>query len=145
MEEFINDNTIIKDDIYNMFKDSFTCFLCKNILIDPIICMKCQIDFCNKCIENWIKNENKCPKGCVEPNYQKSLLKNELLSKLKFKCTKCGAHILYQEVKKHHDECKGSENIQTSEIRNVRRLSMEEVDELGQNKNDITYIKSKKK
>ena len=156
MEDYINDDNIIKDDIYNMFKATITCFLCEKILINPMMCMNCQKDFCKKCIDNWVQNNDKCPKGCDNPNYQKSLLKNDLLSKLKFKCKKCGGQVLYEEVKKHYEECKGSESIQTpetsetsevsesSETKKLKKLTPEDVDKLKQKGNEVEYFKSKK-
>ena len=75
MEELINDKTIIKNELYNVFKDSITCPLCLNILINPVMCLHCQNAFCKKCIDNWSKNSQKCPKRCDNPNIKKVLAK----------------------------------------------------------------------
>ena len=74
MEEYINDKTIIKNEIYNAFKDFIKCPLCSGILINPVMCMKCQTAFCRQCVDDWsLKNPTKCLKGCLETNYEKCL------------------------------------------------------------------------
>ena len=105
MEELINDNTIIKNDLYNMFKSSIECSLCLNILINPVMCLNCQNAFCKKCIDNWSKNSEKCPNRCDNPNYQKCIGKNDILSKLLFKCKGCDNPIEYDNVRKHYSTC----------------------------------------
>ena len=89
MEEYINDKTIMKNAIYDTFKDLITCSLCSRILINPVMCMKCQAAFCKKCIDNWSQSNSKCPKGCNEPNYDIGKVQKDMLSKLEFKCQKC--------------------------------------------------------
>ena len=86
MDELINEDQIVQKDLYNILKDSITCPLCFGIYINPVMCMKCQNTYCKKCAEDWGKRDNKCPNRCENPNYQESIGKNEILSKLKFKC-----------------------------------------------------------
>ena len=105
IREYINDETIIKNDFYNSFQDSITCPLCLCILIDPVMCMKCQNVYCKKCADDWAKKDSKCPNRCQEPQYTKSLLKDEILSKLNFKCKKCKQTISYKKCKNHKNIC----------------------------------------
>ena len=105
MEEYINKNTIIENEIYIAFKESVTCPLCLNILINPVMCMNCQKNFCKRCIDSYSQKNSKCPNECSEPKYQISLGKNEILSKLKFKCKKCETQFQYDEAQKHNDCC----------------------------------------
>ena len=105
MEKYINDDTIIKNDLYLTFQESVVCPICSNILINPHMCMNCQNVYCKKCIDDWSKKDNKCPNRCENPNYKKSLEKNNILSKLKFECKKCKKEILYDDMKKHVDSC----------------------------------------
>ena len=56
MDEVINTNTIIEDEIYTTFKDSVICPICKSILVEPQLCLKCQNNFCKKCIDKWSEN-----------------------------------------------------------------------------------------
>ena len=65
--------------------------------------MKCQKAFCKKCVDDWSKKDDKCPNRCVNPNYQKSIGKNDILSKLKFKCHKCNNIVYYNNMQKHID------------------------------------------
>ena len=69
------------------------------IIIKPQMCMKYQNVYCKKCIEDLSKRNNKCPNRCNNPNYQRSLEKAKILSKLKFKCQKCGNQFSYDELK----------------------------------------------
>ena len=41
MENFINEKTIIENEIYDAFKDDIFCPICSKILIEPEMCMKC--------------------------------------------------------------------------------------------------------
>ena len=141
MENYINENTIIKDELYNAFKESVTCPLCLSILINPVMCMKCQNVFCQKCVGDWSKKDEKCPNRCTEPNYQRCLGKNEILSKLKFKCESCKMILEYNDAKIHKDKCCGG-FIDSYEIMDkpfdsitptklpLQKLSKEEIDNL---------------
>ena len=105
MEDYINEDNIINDDIYKKLKDSITCPLCINIFINPLICLKCQNVYCKKCIDDWNTRDNKCPNRCTEKKKKKSILANQLLSSLNFKCPICGKTIGYDDMQKHHDIC----------------------------------------
>ena len=115
MEDYINDYTFIEDDYYQMFKDSIECPLCLGILINPVMCMNCQNVYCKKCVDSWSKKDDKCPNRCTNPNYQRSLSKNEILSKLKFQCNGCKKEIQYENVENHKNIC-CSELLDTYEI-----------------------------
>jgi hypothetical protein len=158
MEEYINEDTIIEDEIYNIFKDTVTCPLCLGILLNPVICMKCQNVFCKKCADDWSKKDSKCPNRCVEPNYQISVGKNDILSKLKFKCKKCSNTVYYDDMKKHIDSnCKeniakekktnDNNNDSTTEQREskLQKIGIEEVAQLKKEGKDLTYITGKNK
>ena len=155
MENYINENTIIKDDLYNAFKESVTCPLCLSILINPVMCMKCQNVFCKRCINDWTKKDEKCPNRCTEPNYQRCLGKNEILSKLKFKCETCGNNYNYEEAQKHlnscypgqikEDEIKIENNEKTTNEPKFEKISRDEIEKLKRQGNDVTYITGKKK
>ena len=75
METYINEETIVKNEIYDAFKDDINCPICRDILIEPQMCMNCQNVYCRKCIEEWSKRNNKCPNRCDNPNYKRSLEK----------------------------------------------------------------------
>ena len=115
MEKYINDNTIVKNDLYSVFQDLISCPICSNILINPLMCMNCQNVYCKKCIDEWSKKDNKCPNRCENPNFKKSIEKNNILSKLKFKCNKCEKEILYDDVQKHADKCDPNNEQDTQE------------------------------
>ena len=157
MENYINENTIIKDELYNAFKESVTCPLCLSILINPVMCMKCQNVFCKKCVGDWSKKDEKCPNRCTEPNYQRCLGKNEILSKLKFKCETCGNNYKYEEAQKHLNSCyPGQINEEENKIENnnnkltktepkFEKISRDEIERLKKQGNDVTYITGKRK
>ena len=156
MEGYINNDTLIEDDILKLFKDSVTCPLCKSILINPLMCLKCQNVFCKKCIDNWNEQNKNCPNKCDSPTYQNCVGKNDILSKLKFSCVGYGKEILYNDAEKHHESCcpgKTSSNLkEKKEIKkikkinrkppNIKRIKPEEVEALKQKGKDINYITS---
>ena len=150
MEEYINNDTLVENEITQLLKSSIICPLCNNILINPLMCMSCQKTYCKKCIDNSSDNNIKCPNNCENPNYQKSIGKNEILSKLKFICVGCKKEIGYDEAQKHHDSCcpdKTSKNMdsnKTPDKPKIRKLQSEEVDKLKKKGKEITYMTGKK-
>ena len=105
MEEYINEQTIVKDNIYDMFSDSIQCQICKVIMISPLICLKCQNRFCKKCMEQLKESEYKCPGKCEDPNITEVTEKNNYIKKFKFKCIKgCGKILKYEEIEFHYIE-----------------------------------------
>ena len=146
MEKYININNIIENDIFKLFKDSVTCPLCHNILINPIMCMKCDGTFCKKCIDDWEKKNLKCPNNCNEPNYQQNSIKNDILYKLKFKCEECEEEIYYNEMKNHIDKCTHKKDLSQIYIKNnrgMKRLNPNEVEILKKKGNKIIFITRK--
>ena len=53
MEEYVNENTIIKDDVYEKFRDAITCSICQHLMIYPVMCMNCMNIYCKKCGGNF--------------------------------------------------------------------------------------------
>ena len=164
MEEYINDKTIMKNTIYIAFKNLITCSLCSSILINPVMCMKCQTAFCKKCADNWSQNNSKCPKGCPEPNYDIGKTQKEMLSKLEFKCQKCENEFLYDEAEKHIKSCKPKEPTSTptpisanknsnpsnpngniTPQKKIEKLSLDQMIEIQNQGIDLSYITSKNK
>ena len=169
MEEYINNNTIVKDAVYNAFKGAIICPLCSNVLIDPIMCTKCQKVYCQRCINEWSKKEKKCPNNCDELKIQKCIGKNDILFKLNFKCEACGKNFNYEEAIKHLKKCypdkkfpeekieengkeNGIENIIENKIVNqnknqtkFEKLSEEETNKMKNELKDAINITSKKK
>ena len=111
------------------------------------MCLNCQNVFCKKCTQNWLIKNLNCPNGCNNPNYQRSLGKNDILSKLKFKCTRCGNEILYDKVKKHYDSCVSNKKKveQINQVSKIEKISNEEMEKLKKKGDIITNIISKEK
>ena len=152
MDDSISEDTVVEDAIYSVFKDSVICPICSNILINPVMCMNCQNAYCQKCIDGWSKKDNKCPNRCENPNYKRSIEKINILSKLKFKCQKCGEEILYDNVKNHTESCNPSNNSEKSNnntgnnnvrTKRLKKLTKKELDTMKQ-KEKLARITSKK-
>jgi len=98
--------------------NSFDCYICKNILIDPYFCSKCKIKFCINCLDIFnYENGYKCPnKKCgVYENFNcfhDDNLENELLKKNNLKCNKCNVIFKNYESYKNHKcyKCSFCEN-----------------------------------
>ena len=148
MEAYVNNKTLIEKYITKFFKSSVICPLCENILINPIMCKYCLKLYCKKCIDNPINEDKKC--SCDNPNYQKAIGKNEILSHLKFICVGCGEGIPYDEAQKHHGFCcpfKTIENTNFQKTKNekiFKKLKSEEVEILRKKGYEISRMTSKK-
>ena len=104
MEQYINEDTIIKNDKYESFKENIICPICKCLMIEPLICLGCQNNYCKNCIESWKKKGVSCPNKCEDPIFKNVIGKNRLISKFKFKCIKgCGAEIPFDDINTHYN------------------------------------------
>ena len=150
MESYVNKDTIITNQIYEMFESSVICSLCKNIYIKPVMCIKCQNVYCQRCIDNWNKNEKKCPNNCEVPEYNNCIAKNEILSKLKFTCVGCNKEIDYNNAENHHELCcpgkTSSDMIKTQITKSkFKKLTADEINELKNKGEEMIYITGMKK
>ena len=149
-DEYINDDCLIKDENYLTFKPLIICNICNQILKNPMMCVKCQSNFCKTCIEKWSENYAKCPKNCENPNYKKNNDKIALLSLLKFKCKNCKSEVKYNDVQSHLNEgCSKNENEnKLSKIiykkKKLKKLSNDEIKNLKNNNKQINHLTSKK-
>ena len=147
MEAYVNNKTLVEDDISKALKLLVTCSLCNNILINPVMCMGCQKVYCKKCIDNSINIDRKCK--CENKDYPKCIGKNEILSKLKFICVGCQEEISYEEAEKHHDSCcpgKTSDDMESNDTPSgakIKRLKSEEVSLYNKDGKKIPRITSK--
>ena len=132
MEEYINLVTIIKNETFESLKDLIICPKCNKIILQPVICSKCENHFCKKCIDK----KNQCPNGCKKPKLKDS--KKNFLKKLKFKCIKgCGEEIHYDEIKNHYN----SDCLKNKNNNKMKIISKEQMSNIKSE--DISYIKSK--
>ena len=157
MEKYINEETIIKNDTYNLFQDMIICQICQCMMIEPVMCISCQNHYCKKCIEGWKKKDSKCPNRCENTIYKDIIEKNRVITKFKFKCIKgCGAEIPFDDIKSHYNsnclENKKKDNNKPNiqnEKENINKpkikiLSSNETYELKRKNKDFEYFTSKK-
>jgi hypothetical protein len=112
MEEYINENTIIKDEIYKAFKDNIYCCSCKHLMIEPVMCSECQSTFCKNCLEKSMEKRKSCPNKCENSSFIKINEKNNSITKCKFKCIKgCKKEISFHDIKEHYSsDCLSKKN-----------------------------------
>ena len=101
LSEYIQEKYIANEVLYESLKDSITCIICTNIIIEPTMCMNCQKAYCRKCIGHWNNIKNYCPNKCDNPEYRKSVVVANLLSKLDFICKECSNIVNYDQIEKH--------------------------------------------
>ena len=41
MEEYVNEDTIVKDAQYENFKENIYCHICECLMIEPVMCFNC--------------------------------------------------------------------------------------------------------
>ena len=122
IRDYINDETVIKDEIYKQFELSIACCICNEILIEPMMFMNCQVLCCKKCEEKWSQKKNTCPQNCPNAQYIESSNSQKLLSKLKFVCKNCEEVFNYDEMQKHSTtNCENK-----SQMKILREYSMKE-------------------
>lgn len=99
MEKYANENTIIKNECYEAFKDSIICPICQSLILEPFACLECLNSICKKCVEK----KKICPNQCENSKFKQLNGKNNLIEKFKFKCIKgCDEEILLKDLEKHY-------------------------------------------
>ena len=104
-ENYFTDDCIVEDQLYLALKDLITCPICHKILKNPYMCTKCQTTYCKKCLEDY-SSLKKCLNHEEEVQFKHSIMKSEMLSKLKYKCKNCKKEVIQDEIKAHlEDNC----------------------------------------
>ena len=104
--EYITDSCLVQNQLYFSLKDLLICPYCHKLLKNPFMCSKCQKNYCKKCLEDY-SNMKKCPNDNKESEFKHSIMINEMLSKLKYKCKNCKKEVIKDEIKSHLEEnCK---------------------------------------
>ena len=103
MEKYVNEDTIVKNEIYDKFKDTIICPICNNLMIEQVICLNCLNVYCKKCIEDLKTKGEGCPNKCDNPEFKDVIEKKNNITKFKFKCIKgCGEEIPFIDIKNHY-------------------------------------------
>ena len=104
-DEYFDENSPIENQLYLSLKDLLICPYCQELIKDPFMCSKCQKNYCKKCLEEY-SNMKKCPNDNKESEFKHSIMINEMLSKLKYKCKNCKKEVIQDEIKAHlEDNC----------------------------------------
>ena len=110
-DEYFSDDCVVQDDLYISIKELIICPLCNKIYKEPYMCLDCQSVYCKKCLENY-SNLKKCPKDGKNNKFVNCITKNDLISKLKYRCKNCLKEVIQADIKSHLEEkCKHSEKI----------------------------------
>ena len=84
-DEYFSDDYVVEDTLYISLKDLITCPLCSKIFKEPYMCNECQQVYCKKCLQQDSKLKI-CPKEKKRSTFSLSKNKNELVSKIKYRC-----------------------------------------------------------
>lgn len=104
MEKYVNEDTIIKTDAYEIIKDNLLCPICKHLMVEPVICLNCQNTLCKKCSENLKAKGQNCPYNCENSILKDVIGKNNLITKFKYRCIKgCGEELSFNDIEKHYN------------------------------------------
>jgi len=118
-DEYFDEDSPIEDQLYLSLKDLLICPYCHKLLKNPFMCSKCQKNYCKKCLEEYSKMK-KCPNDNKESEFKHSIMINEMLSKLKYKCKNCKKEIIQSDIKAHLES-----NCEHVEVERKKTLSEE--------------------
>jgi len=137
MEKYANEKNIVKNEVYDLFKDTIICPVCSSLMIEPVICLNCQSTFCKKCSKELKDKGENCPKKCSILNIKDVIGKNNFISKFKFKCINgCGEEILFENINNHYKNCN------PNNINKIKVLSKKQAEELRKKKDkEIGHLK----
>ncbi len=114
-------------DISNI-KDQYTCLICQNIFNNPVKISKCNHNFCNDCLNNYINTqppnpnnqEYHCPM-CRSPfSVNEIFLDNNLNTEINNKLVKCdcGQTMYLNQYSNHSDTCQTIINKMNDQMKN---------------------------
>ena len=101
------------DRFKSMIDDELKCPLCCGVLQDPIQSQKCEHAFCQKCINEWLKNSKTCPIDenslCSEqlepiPRIVRNII-NHLKVKCDFSAEGCNSIVNLEDLETHKKTC----------------------------------------
>ena len=76
------------------------------------MCIECQNAYCKKCLETY-SNFKKCPFDDKNAKFSHCIQKNELLSKLRYKCKNCNKEVKQTDIQSHlKANCKQNDEIE---------------------------------
>jgi len=87
------------------------CPICLNLLLNPVSCLKCQSNFCEPCIDSWIKTKGSaiCVNRCSFTKGTTAPIIKDLLSDLEISCLLkkkgCQEVLNYDALIKHEEKC----------------------------------------
>ena len=93
--------------------DEFTCGICHEILVEPMVTKCCQQTYCRQCIEEWLQRQNTCPNDrkslikqdlCPAPRLVVNLL-NEMSVKCDYHLDGCQEVVPYSQLSTHLKSC----------------------------------------
>jgi len=104
---------ISEDLIISEFLDltkEFICIICSFIVTDPTTCKICENMFCKKCINEWLKNNTKCPIRCIKFEHKEITKQTKnVMNKIKLKCINhlqgCNELLIFENYQKHLYGC----------------------------------------
>ena len=99
-DEYFSDDCVVEDTLYISLKDLITCPLCSKIFKEPYMCNECQQVYCKKCLQQDSKLKI-CPKEKKRSTFSLSKNKNELVSKIKYRCKNCLEEVIQSDIKAH--------------------------------------------
>ena len=138
MEKYANEKNIVKNEVYELFKDTIICPVCNSLMIEPVICLSCQNTFCKKCSKILKDKGDNCPNKCSVSNINNVIGKKNFIYKFKFKCINgCGEEILFEDIKNHYKNCN------PNKIKKIKVLDKKQVEEYRKkNSMEIGHLKS---
>jgi WD40 repeat protein len=96
-------------DHHKSMGSELICSICLEIVLNPVMCSKCENLFCKSCIDILLTKTNRCPNKCIFQEKEKNRMLKNILSKIEFKCmyllNGCKAFIPYTDFIKHVNSC----------------------------------------
>ena len=144
---YFDEKSLIEDEYYNTIKDMIKCKHCHNMLKDPMMCIKCQREYCRNCIGELGKEEHPCENSdFVKYKYHSAI---SFIGKLKYLCKNCKAEIKKEEIENHIKEGCVKNDTPSQLInefyrkQNLRILKRDEKETLSNQKKNVNHISSK--
>ena len=105
----ISSERIINQEKLEVIEDLIKCPICFNYLNNPYECELCGGLFCEDCIQDWLKNKQKCPMRCPELKIKRADINSrKLLNVIELRCQNypdCNYTGKYWDLLSHEEKC----------------------------------------
>lgn len=103
----ISEDLVVNKTYFEPMSKELTCSICEGLLVEPVLCDKCEHPFCFGCISEWTSRNNQCIMKCPGQFKSKSITRmiKNIMEKVILECNYCKGQVSLTEYSNHIIPC----------------------------------------